>query len=183
MAKSPLKIKNKTRYSTRDLRRFFTAGLRALGASELKTIDVAYSRGARVHGRARYPSPDIWSSNSQGLFIWMTLPARASFLKLLELAQVFEHEIGHTLGLRHREMQSWWTLGCPWAEGLTIRHLDAPIQRAVPAPERREARARAHIARLETQLVRTQRLLRKWRAKVRYYDKRNERIAAAPKKP
>jgi len=172
MAKSPLVIKNETRYSTRDLRRFFTAGLRHLGAQEGRTITVVYHRRG-------WQWAGTHASYWPGTHIKMTLPKIPAQLSLLDMARIFEHEVGHTLGLRHREMPSWSTLTPTWHEGLTIRY-KAPAPRVVvPVAERREVRARAHLVRLEKQLVRTQRLLRKWRGKVRYYDNRNERRAAA----
>lgn len=191
MARSQLRIKNETRYSTRDLRRFFTAGLRALGASEEKWIKVRYSRGS-VAGLA-----EIGRDDRQGYRIWMlpdrpvaivtgsdgrvvrTPIAQMGASRLAAFASTFEHEIAHTLGISHREM-SHAPAGGEWWVGLTIRVMPEPIK--IPAVERREARARTHVEKLEQQLARTQRLLKKWRARVRYYNKRSERKAAAAPK-
>lgn len=47
-----MKLVNKTEYSSRDLRKFFLAGLKAEGARTNKYILVKYKRGPGIHGCA-----------------------------------------------------------------------------------------------------------------------------------
>jgi hypothetical protein len=182
----PLRIQNDTRWSTRDLKRFFTAGLKALGASTDKTIRVKYARGPEIHGCASYPKP--WER--EGSRITMKLPgpktvalcqkiARAP-IDYKKLAQIFEHEVGHNLDLRHRDMINWWTLEPTWQEGLTIAWEGTSAGRLTPddlarrreaAKTAREAHARAMLKRAETRLARAKTITARWRARVTRYEK------------
>lgn len=178
-----LKIKNRTRYRADDLRAFFLAGLKSLGAGTDKTIVVIDARRRDgVHGRASLPAP----YETEGRWLRMSLP-RLDKLDMRKIAQVFEHEVGHNFGDRHGEMQKWWTLEPKWHEGLMLRVKAEP--KKTPAPERREKNVRAMIAKYESELLiltkkkaRFQKLLKKWRVKARYYDRKAASIAP-PREP
>lgn len=179
-----LRIKNETDYLTIDLRRFFMAGLAAKGASTDKFIRVIYGRGAAHHGYAHL-GVQVGRQHIEANWIQISLPRDAAKLDLLKLAQVFEHEVDHNLGLQHGEMQDWWTLAPVWQEELVIR-VSARV--LVPPPPRlsvrayREARARAMLAKWEKKQERVAKLIKKWKAKVRYYE-RTAAKAAGGKEP
>lgn len=179
-----MKLQNQTAWSTADLRRFFLAGLNALGARTDKTIRVVYGRGWALHGRATIG----WLEEAR--WIKMTLPGprvTEACLKLgkppidyKRLAQVFEHEVGHNLGLQHRDMQKWWTLQPTWHDGLTIAWEgvkatpltdDERSRRRETAKERREAHARAMLKKAETRLTRAKTIAARWRDRVTRYEK------------
>jgi len=162
-----LKIDNRTEYSTQDLRRFFLAGLTAGGAEGYRHVVVVYSR-TQHHGRA-----SIGGNCGQGSWITMYAPAMGK-LDLLKFAQVFDHEVAHTMGVRHKDMAED-LLYCEhkptWHEGLEIRHV-APAKPKVDRAAQREERARKNLVEWERRLKRAQTFVRKWRAKVRYYDRK-----------
>jgi len=204
-----MRVQNHTTYRTRDLSAFFRAGLKAAGASSDKTIRVVYSRSSgmgpqlRIGGHASYSD-----GGREGRQIQIALPNREEVVVvgkngqnrlvlgdqfaalpadyLLVLAQVFDHEVSHTLGLTHGEMVDWWKTSPTWHAGLQVRRKEAkkPAEAAdkPTAAERREAAGRRHLARteretaeLERSLERKRGLLRKWNEKVRYYERKKGR--------
>lgn len=171
-----MKIINRTKYRTDDLRRFFAAGLKALGADSNKTVKVGYSRAGAFScsGYACYgwEMPDGYR---EGRLIYMGLPQSADdSATLKKIAQVFEHEIGHSQGLTHKEMAPSETLEPIWHEDLPLRQREAVsvTETRLARSVAREARARAAVERLEREIRRKTRLLQKWRARVRYYERR-----------
>lgn len=96
---------------------------------------------------------------------------------LLDLARVLEHEIDHNLGLNHGDMLPVSSLRPKWHEGLVIRRQgEAQKPTRVQKSERREAHARAMLAKHEDALRREQRLVKRWTQKVRYYDRKKEKV-------
>jgi hypothetical protein len=179
-----MKLINRTRYSKADLRRFFAAGIKAMGASTDKCIMVFY-RGKRKRSRAEYPFAD-----GEGYHVWMVLPrenADGSLpqSELPRLACVFEHEIAHTLGVRHAEMdyESKYATGDlpTWAQGLTIAAKPSP---AAPTPtdraRAREAHARKMLERAQHRLKISQACVQRWRRKVSYYDRKTAASQVSP---
>lgn len=167
-----LKVDNKTHWSTRDLKRFFVAGLRALGARTDKTITVIYARKAEnTSGYAYYPR----SWEAEGTRITMRIPKGE--IPMLNFAQVFEHEVGHTLDLRHSEMADWWTLEPKWHEDIVIGK--KAEKKKVPAPVKREQNVRNKVQEYEKKLenlektrARYKKALAKWKRKEQYYDRK-----------
>jgi hypothetical protein len=212
-----LRIQNYTAYRTLDLRRFFAAGLRAMGATQPKTIEVRYLSGnlrrcmasVGTFKEMRNTDPDgevakKWQL-TEGRWIRMLI-ARPPVLghdgngKPVELmhlgagsvalepvrrfARVFEHEVLHNKGVRHREMTpSQRNCDEPlpkWAEGLVIRLKEPKAKRsAADKVAEREQHAREMLAAYERKQKRVATLLKKWKAKVRYYERR----AAAKRTP
>ena len=104
-------VRNHTGYVTADLERFFARGLHALGCKKDKIISVKMtsgdSRGIAYVGQCAYPKP-----HPRGLTI-------------RRLARLFEHEVKHTLGLSHENMNEdeYWSRGQipAWAKGCVIQ--------------------------------------------------------------
>lgn len=211
-----MKLINRTDYDTGDLRAFILAGLRAMGADEDKTITVReWSHEGYHTGHASYPkvirqswkvSPSgvgekpVAIETRQGQTITLRIPRDPAKLDLAEFALLIEHEVGHTLGLRHREMSDevrWCGRGKDqksipqlpaWAVGLVVRRTEATAPVAAPVvdapppvdPEirkaemvaRREEHARLKLAEWERKARAAVKLARKYRAKVRYYERR-----------
>jgi hypothetical protein len=186
-----MKIVNETQYSTADLKRFFSAGLAAMGAEPGTTVKVEYGKHFAQdykHGfggtHARYSSP----------FVRMVVP-RDLPLHLPLAARIFEHEILHNLGLRHGDMDErgtakwiWFSDIAPeWSKELTIRaHEAKPSPSPADRVAFREAHAKKMAERWEKKLAVAKRQAKKWQKKVRYYETREPvaaTTAARPKPP
>lgn len=139
-----MRLINHTSWKNEELSKFFKAGLTAKGADHTDYIVCASPSRSRkgsdheetraegwigedgkaIHGYA-YRSPMIYV-RIEGKkvqchckrFIRMFLPEGQFDLK--KFAQVFEHEIDHTLGLRHRDMLKSKNLDPVWHEGFTL---------------------------------------------------------------
>lgn len=175
-----LKVINFTQYHTWDLRRFFLAGMTHRGTGP-KTVTVQYSRYyGDIGGSAYMPQ----KGEPEETDITMLLPGRKYLtgkdtnnpLDLLELAQVFEHELDHTMGLDHRDMQEWWDLKPTWHEGLKIRW----VPKLKRAPEKllqeRRAQVEAKVTEWSKKARYARQKLAKWRKKLRYYKRRARRL-------
>ncbi len=122
-----LLLYNRSGYDTEDLRRFFVRGLRALHVKERKSIIVvaapARSRGCAEVGGGR---------EGEAIVIAIAPPSR---FHLRRLARLFEHEVGHTSGLAHDDMEydMLWSLGQTpaWAAGAKI-HYRGRAQSQIP---------------------------------------------------
>lgn len=128
-------VVNKTNYRTNDLRRFFKAGLEAMGASINKTIIVHEIGGILCRHKT-------WASYPINSFDHDDVPVEGSRISMgiskddpsigaygRSFAGTFHHEVLHTLGLMHKDMNSeamWCRAPQPWAEGLTIRKKSEP---------------------------------------------------------
>jgi hypothetical protein len=178
-----VKLVNHTAFSSEDLRAFFTAGLKHAGAELDKTITVALSRRGRVHGRAQIGRGEV-----QGWWIRMWLPADVG-QRTKSLAFVFEHEVAHSLGVRHEDMdpavrwchgnvtrEDFDTLPMPeWAVGFTIRLCPPKTTATLTAQERASMRAdhaRRMMEKWERKLKLATNKVRKYRRTVRYYEKK-----------
>lgn len=176
MPRIELTIDNKTNWSTKDLRRFFLAGMKAKGIDTRREIRVRYGN----HGGWAVIGGD--HVNCYGITVQITLPGPSAVaekgdgaIDYLKLAQVLEHELDHTLGLNHKDMLDWWTLTPTWHKGLTIEWKEPQKKAALlSAPEKREAHARAMLKKAETRLKRAKTIRDKWSKKVRYYDKKKD---------
>lgn len=188
-------IKNETDYSTRDLRKLV---LRAIKAEadfpkdwkwDRYVVRIAYSRRAGISGYGYYNSRNFCLKLPRPKMLVLRVnqqqyPYELSPESITRLAQVAIHEIGHNLGLRHAEMIDSSKIDVSWAAGLRVQLNMKPAQARIPGQdkrrqnaEKREAKARAHVDRLEREIKRKQKLLRKWKNKVRYYDRKKDKAA------
>ena len=188
-----LKMHNKTEWSGRELRKLFLAALKAEGAGNAKrcyNIHVEYRTSPcytlGVTGMARLDGSTIW--------MYLPTPARLAshlypssaepcyetkdkFVK--QVAKVFVHELGHNLGLKHKEMVRVSSIDVSWSAGMVLTH-----KRPAPKVKKdlqvvRSENAKRHLAEHEKKLKREQGLVRKWRKKVRYYEKALNKKRAA----
>ena len=173
-----MKITNKTRYETADLRRVFAAGLKHIGVdSKPYIISVVYARqkryitgwgiynGPRIH--IRLPKPVQLDENTQ----------QVGFL-FGELANVFEHEVAHNRGIEHKDMDrdcySCHSADVPvWARGMSVT---IKPMKTKPTKGDRAAGREAHAIKMwETWKKRAETAKRratKWERKVNYYERK-----------
>lgn len=214
MAKQGLRIVNVTQLRTDHLRAFFVAGIKAMGAScANKTIMVGYRRrrgdsgddhmsGWAQYGRylkrwdtdtslALVPTGDLREGRTMRMAIGGNLRGRAlDGDAKREFARVFEHEVLHWLGRRHRQM-SVAQMKCDgpmpdWAAELPLWPVEVDLSvpreaKVVALVEARREHARKKATEYDAKLRRVQKLAKKWRAKVRYYDLREQRAAKRAK--
>jgi len=170
-----MRIKNETNYQTNDLLKFISAGIRAMGCEKNKIVRVASSHQRKHWGCAPYGYKTPSGGWSEGSRLMFSLPSPKD-LNLAEFARVVEHEIAHNMGLRHGEMDDN-TRYCngpmpEWAKGLQIRVKEKNRKAKRPIVEVNEERARAALEKWENRLKQAQRFARKWRKRVRYYDRK-----------
>ena len=188
-----MKIVNKTQWRTEDLRKLFLAGMRERGTTHDLTVTVGYSRTGRVTGRARYGrfydkvGPHALGSAFRTRYVpghtmTIRLPAPGRVWKLRvdgrwpeqEIAAVFMHELAHNLGVRHRDMHPdlrHCKQEITWADPtLSIRKAEPKLK-----PDKaitREEHSREKVVELTSRIKRLTTQLRKWKDKVRYYDRK-----------
>lgn len=104
----------------------------------------------------------------------------------IDLAMVIAHELAHVRGMRHPSMKGdprydrrdrtgeiySWALALP----LEVRE---PRQKAKPGPDRKLEHAEAMLAINERKLKRFTTICKKWRVKVRYYERKTAAMNAA----
>jgi len=185
-----LKIVNKTEYRQSDLRKFFLAGIKHLGSDpSSKIIEVVYSKREGASGLATLPHE--MSFRPEGRWIRMRLPRPPlanPTIQIKWIAQVFEHELAHNLGVAHSDMDREvrnCTQEVPWADGFQIRMKVKPKKKepiirekkkaeqpCLSLIERRELKVRNHLKRWEKKLRISKTYVQKYRTKVRYYEKK-----------
>lgn len=165
-----MRLVNKTGYSTKAMRAFLEAGLRAHGASMERHIDVVYGR-RWFTGRASCPGT------------WMILRVlRADKMDTKKFGLLFEHELAHNLGVKHEDMDpnvrqcrpEYGQAAPAWIEGLEIP-LNVTAKTVVDPQARidkRAAHARTMLERWERKAASAKRVVAKWARKVRYYERR-----------
>jgi hypothetical protein len=181
-------VENTTRYSTMDIKRIVRGCVERL-------VEWPAWRGVRVYVKYKRR----WSCvagrgylGGDGIFLYMQ---RWAFFRgennaaydteqfqhsAEDLAHTVFHELEHNLGKTHKDIGSYDTA---WAASLPLRHLGTrkpkvEIDKDTPTyvrwelvRKRREAHAREMLQRYEKKLKRTEALIRKWRKRVRYYEK------------
>lgn len=161
-----MKVLNKTEYDTRYLRGLLIQCEKHEGTNyKLREVKVLKSKRG-VHGRAWYNS---WSIN-------MYLPRDA---KSRSIAQVYIHEVGHNLSLRHRDMTPIHQIDVSWLSDEVV-----PLKKSKPTkpkPNIVEAQAMHAQKKLDEwnkKLNRAKNYVKKYQRKVKYYEKKK---AASPK--
>lgn len=117
-------LENHSGWATRDLARFFARGLLAFGVKSHRTIIVVASpirsRGCAEIGEKAFRRR---FKEGEAIVIAMAPPSRFSLRRLVRL---FEHEVTHTKGYEHEEMDErvLWSEGDvpSWAKGIPLRY-------------------------------------------------------------
>lgn len=167
-----MRIVNKTKYDTRDLRKLFCEALRRNEKIEGKLLCkhrldvwVVYSR-EDVSGQGRY---------SGG---WIKIRLPHSNLNPVHIAYVFEHEVQHNRGFRHNRydptLSYCWTKDLSrweWAKDYQIREKQPRVKPKQDLQLKRYAHTKEMVEKKEKQLKRLQKQLKKWKQKERYYER------------
>ena len=105
-----MKINNKTNYDTRYLRKLFLACEKRIfqtylihGESKHRYIAVKTHRACRVGGYAWYNSKSIVITLPPPVSIHLGKIKTPNTVSARRVAQVYLHEVGHNLGLKHKQ--------------------------------------------------------------------------------
>lgn len=169
-----MSLTNNTRYDGRVLRRLIQWCIQYEGAEgrAAKRVTVVYA--------TRGPSGAATVNGS-----WVKLRLGRGSCDGRDAARVLIHEIGHNLGLKHREMAYAWTLPLVnFPEDLAVlRERPVPERKpaatGLPLAERKLAHVRAKLAEWEAKERAAAKRVKHWRQKVRYHTKDTERRRAA----
>jgi hypothetical protein len=181
-----MKIDNQTVYSTRHLRKIFIACEKNEGTNyKNRHVKVIYTKsGVATRGYAWY--------NSNRVVMKLPKPLKEHDYKnsacIHRVAKVYIHEVGHNLNLRHKEMMKWWDIPVDFLEEGDVEFkLEAllPKKEAVKISKKpkktraelNEEKARNKLAEWEKKLSRAKTFVKKYKTKVKYYDKKKESIA------
>ena len=104
-----MKLVNETGYETADLRRLLQAVITNSGSHKEHKVTVRYSRyRGMISGLA-----SVGGS-------WVILRVPRDGIDVVRVGRVFLHELGHNLGMRHKEMCNSSHLDVRFLEGITV---------------------------------------------------------------
>ncbi len=173
-----MKVTNQTNYDTRYLRSLFTKCEKHEGTNyKYRNVKVIYSRSGRIGGYAWYNSHSVV----------MKLPKRQAIKTINyytrkkgseehgawshSVAQVYIHEVGHNLGLHHKDMPSSETINISW-----LSNEICPLKKINPSKpniiEARAAKAQKKLNEWVKKLNRAKTYAKKYQKKVKYYEKK-----------
>lgn len=165
-----IKLVNRTRWNTRDIRRLVTAGLKAEVGEWFGTYTVVIkTRRGRVRGYGTY----------DGRWMQLMMPKDGEEIAgdgVRRIARTIAHEVMHNKGVRsHREIDDS-ERDLAWADVLIaagfVIHRNVPAKKGpVDHQARRAAHAQVMLKQHERALKREKKLVSRWRQKVRYYER------------
>jgi hypothetical protein len=167
-----MEIDNNTVYSTRHLRKIFLACEKHEGTDpKFRRVKVIYGRSPRCRGYAWY--------NSNSVVMKLPKPKEEKGIGWIHatihnLARVYIHEVGHNLNLHHGEMMNWWDMDVDFLEDVKVE-----VQTQKPkksAAEKNEEKARQKLDEWSKKMKRAENLVKKYKKKVKYYDKKKEMV-------
>ena len=181
-----MKVINKTNYDTRYLRSLFIKCEKHEGTNhKYRNVKVIYGHTYWVGGYAWYNSHSVVLKLPKRQTIKMTV-YHTGEKKISEqgasshqVARTYIHEVGHNLGLHHKDMPSSGSIDVSWLPDEFI-----PLKKAKtlkPKPNIIEVRARHAQKKLDEwnkKSARAKNLVKKYKRKVKYYEKK---MAASPK--
>ena len=177
--KSRVEIENHTRWSTTDLRRIILrAAKEELPEGRRAIVTIKYRRhGSWTLGHAYY--------NSTRMTLFMP---RGETQDHLQLLGTIIHEMGHMRNVSHRDMcnlrysrapgwREYFEQEFPWYAEMPLRMKAPRPKNPRPGPEEKLQHAIEMLTEKERKIKRLQTLAKKWRAKVRYYDRQIRKAA------
>lgn len=160
-----MKLKNKTAWNTKDLKRLINRTMKEVGVGNNRTIEVVYSKCNWVTGLATLT----------GRWVKMRVPKDESIEPAFystQFAKVLTHELHHNLGLQHKEMVDHQDIDCSWASEYKVGMKEPKVAVKEPLLVRRYNHAKQMAREKQEAVKRNQRMFEKWSNKVRYYEKK-----------
>lgn len=182
-----MKLINKTKWNTADLRKLCMAVIKHKGSHKnhqitVKTNKYRYSHSDRIGGLARLFGSTILMKvpltvrpqntgmvGDDGRTIYEQVP---NTLNVEDFGKILDHEIDHNLGLRHNVMRNWRKLDAGYLNGFIVGIQPVKEKPKVDVLAKRHLNAILKIKKLESDIKRKQNLLKKWEKKDRYYNKK-----------
>jgi len=193
-------IYNKTKYDTKQLKALCKAVIKNTGSHKTHQITIktgnrswSYSGRATINGSwilMRIPNPYTkkftpiihpteTTIGSDGTIHPKII--RYDKTKVLSeykfnveaFAQVLEHEIGHNLGLRHKEMCKVHDINVDYSKDYVVELSKPKEKKKVNHVSLRKEKAEQKVLELSSKIKRYENLLKKWSKKVSYYEKKN----------
>lgn len=176
-----MKINNKTKYDTRFLRKIFTACEKHIFATYL------------VHGESKHRHVTIKThkkgTSTVGGYAWynswsvvITLPPpistlygntkRENTINARRVAQVYLHEIGHNIGLKHKQMKPSTKINVDWLPDEIVPLKSEKIKPKIDIVEIRAKKTQAKLSEWQRKLKRAKTYVKKYQAKVKYYERK-----------
>jgi hypothetical protein len=172
-----MKIINRTVWRTDHLKAILQAAAeRELEPSKRKVliVTVSYTRGGHSSGcawiKGRNATVRVRHPESRAQY---AAPMVKSEL-VLHFASVASHEFAHIRGMRHSNMPLNYTWRGRWREYVAWA-ADMPLEvkpvtaKAAPTPDVKLAHVQAMLKTAETRMKRAATIVRKWKARERYY--------------
>ncbi len=176
-----MKIDNKTIYSTKHLKKIFIACEKNEGTDyKNRHIEIRYTRNCDVNGFAWY--------NSNKVVMRLPRPRHGkSQAYIHKVSRVYIHEVGHNLNLKHKEMMKWWDIPIDFLKEGEVELkpvASKPKKEAVEKTKKvkksaavvNEEKARNKLAEWEKKMSRAKTFVKKYQKKVKYYDRKKEKV-------
>ena len=175
-----MKIRNHSRWRTRDLKKLTTAVAKYAGLSLPHRLFVRHGRNLgcdNVSGYATYDHSHVcmtvpFLTHSEYYDIPDRILTRDVVFPVERYAQVLIHELGHNHGLKHREMMRSSMIEIP--ESILKLSVNASAVKPRRSVDDRKRERHVHALKMlkswSSRLKRAETLVRKWRKKVRYYE-------------
>lgn len=169
-----LRFANETDFDTRALRKLTLACLKRYADN-----DRVWRVNVRVQRKNGLRVGQAWINSGK----WEVLiPQGTTKISGRWFAHIAQHEIRHCQGVRgERDMAKWATMHeshFDWADAHDMRIKEKEIKAKVPLQQKRAEHAQRMLDKHERRLKAQQRIVRKWRDKVSYYEKVTARKAA-----
>jgi len=179
-----IEIDNKTWYRSDDIRKLVRKAIAEEGLRGRDyLVQVRYARGGDIGGYGWYHQRKIKMCIPKHESQWHPVrgsnptPFEFTPARIKKFSQVVIHEFDHNRGLKHADMVSWSGIEVSWSDGLTIRRKEEVKRTSADRVAAREAAARKKVEEYEKKIKRNQNLLKKWKGKVAYYDRKNRAAA------
>lgn len=191
-----MKLINKTKWDTKDLRKLCNAVIKHTGSHKNHIIEIVTKK---VKG---YSSGYSGVARLNGDWICMRIPATVGVEKVPKtskaigdngkqifklvgfenkimprkfnvdyFAKVLEHEIGHNLGLTHDVMIPHLKLNTDYVKDFKVNPKEIKQKPKRDLKQERFDHAKIKVKELQSKIKRNQNLLKKWQKRVKYYER------------
>lgn len=124
-----------------------------------------------IYGRRGVSGYAWYNSNS---VVIKLLKNGSEQVNIHRVAQVYIHEVGHNLNLRHADMVKSWDIDVGFLEEGKV---EVKTQKPkTSAADKNEEKARKKLAEWEKKMSRAKNLVKKYQKKIKYYDKKKEKV-------